>query len=200
MKPLSRQTVGNSAATKSRLRRNAVAKNLAMGMKPEEALIEAGYSPTTARKKAYRVIRHPEVQSLLTESVARVLAEENKKFDDIVRPYVKALEANIVVKIPVAGMAVQTTVVDHLTRMAAASHLIGLYRPKAKQSEDQEIKANAPSVNIHIHFIETRKSQNLSRVNVIPAMPLTSRSPSKSIPPAPQLAFVKSTQNTAIRQ
>ncbi len=170
-------------ATKGRLRRKAVARNLAIGMKPEEALLKAGYSPTTARKKAYQVIRHPEVQSLLTESVARVLTEENKKFDDIVRPYVKALEATIVVKMPAAGVAVQTSVVDHSTRMVAATYLIGLYRPKRKQSEDHEIKADAPSVNIHIHFIETRKSQNPRPVNVTSATPLTSISPPKSIPP-----------------
>jgi hypothetical protein len=47
MKTLSRQTVGKSAAPKSRLRRKAVARNLALGMTSEQAVVKAGYSPTT---------------------------------------------------------------------------------------------------------------------------------------------------------
>jgi len=153
-------------ATKSRLRRKAVARNLAIGMKPEEALLKAGYSPTTARKKAYRVIRHPEVQSLLTESVARVLAKENKKFDDIVRPYVKALEANIVVKMPAAGVAVQTSIVDHPTRMAAAAHLIGLFRAKGKEVQEEEAGLKGPPVVCQINFIESPKDNDTKSVGL----------------------------------
>ena len=155
MKPESRQAVGKSAATKSRLQRKAVAKNLAMGMKPEEALIEAGYSPTTARKKAYRVIRHPEVQSLLTESVARVLTEENKKFDDIVRPYVKALGACVVVKSTQLGVASETTIPDHSIRMEAASHLTKLYQPKNAEDQEEEARKSGPPVILQINFIKS---------------------------------------------
>ena len=165
MKPLSRQTVGKSGVTKSGLRRRAVAKNLAKGMKPEEALIKAGYSPTTARKKAYLVIRHPKVQSLLTESIARVLSQENKKFEDIVRPYVKALDATIVVKIPSGGMAVQTTVVDHPTRMAAATHLIGLHRVRGNDAQQDDAGLKGPPVVYQINFIESSRDAKPVMVN-----------------------------------
>lgn len=154
MKPLSRQAVGKSAATKSRLRRKTVAKNLAIGMKPEEALIEAGYSPTTARKKAYRIIRHPEVQSLLTEAVERVLAEEKKQFDDIVRPYVKALEATVVVKNSQCLRAVETEIPDHAVRMEAAAHLTKLYQPKNVEDDEQAAGNEKPPVLVQVNFIE----------------------------------------------
>jgi Terminase small subunit len=183
MKRLSRQTVGKSAATKSRLRRKAVAKNLAIGMKPEEALLEAGYSPTTARKKAYRVIRHPEVQSLLTESVTRVLTQENKKVDDIVRPYVKALDATVVVKMPAAGMVVQTSVVDHSTRMAAATHLIGLYSAKGNEVQEDDAGSEMPPIVYQINFIDSSKHAKPVMINrpTSPSGPTVTLTPQLSL-------------------
>ena len=154
MKRLSRQAVGKSAATKNRLRRKAVAKNLALGMKPEEALIEAGYSPTTARKKAYRVIRHPEVQSRLTESVERVLAKEQAEFDAIVEPYVKALKAKVVVKNSQELKAVETEIPDHSVRMEAASHLTKLFQPKNAEDQEEEAGKSGPPVILQINFIK----------------------------------------------
>ncbi|MGE0469628.1 MAG: hypothetical protein AB7L09_12695 [Nitrospira sp.] len=140
----------------NRTRQRSVALNLAKGMAPEQAVIEAGYSPTTARKKAYRIIRHPVVQSLLTECCERVLQKNNKCFDDLLEPFVNALDAKVVVKMPAAGRAVQTTVVDHPTRMAAAVFLIGLFRDKRGelQAEDSGLKG-PPPLHYHINFIKT---------------------------------------------
>lgn len=64
----------------------------------------------------------------------------------MVRPYVEALDATIVVKMPSAGLAVQTTVVDHSTRMAAATHLIGLYRAKGNEVQEDDAGSKEPPV------------------------------------------------------
>lgn len=183
-KPLSRQTVGKSVATKSRLRRKAVAMNLAMGMKPEEALLEAGYSPTTARKKAYLVIRHPVVQSLLTECCERVLRKHNKSFDDLLRPLVKALDANIVMKMSASGTAVQTTVADHPTRMAAATHLIGLYRAKGNEIQEGDAGSKRPPVLLQINFIKSPKDSTPCVIS----RPIPQ--PASRVAPIPQVKFV----------
>ena len=139
----------------NRTRQQSVALNLAKGMTPEQAVVKAGYSPTTARKKAYQIIRHPVVQSLLTESVTRVLTEENKKFDDIVRPYVKALGACVVVKSTQLGMASETTIPDHSIRMEAASHLTKLYQPKNAEDQEEEAGKSGPPVILQINFIKS---------------------------------------------
>lgn len=178
-------------ATKSRLRRKAVAKNLAIGMNPEQAVIEAGYSPMTARKKAYLVIRHPEVQSILTESVARVLTVENKKLDDIVRPYVKALDATVVVKMPAAGVAVQTTVVDHSTRMAAATHLIGLHRAMRSDVQKDDAGTKGPPVLLQINFIKSPEDKD-SRSFGLPLSGSRQVLPEQGDVSVPQVSFVQS--------
>lgn len=113
MKTLSRLTIGKPATIKSQQRRKAVAKNLVLGMTPEQALIEAGYNPTTARKKAYLVIRHSAVQSLLIECCELALQKDNKSFEDFLEPYVKALAANVVVKMSPAWMTAETTAKDN---------------------------------------------------------------------------------------
>ena len=168
----------------NRTRQRLVALNLAKGMNPEQAVIEAGYSPTTARKKAYQIIRHPVVQSLLTDSVGRVLAKENKKFDDIVRPYVKALDANMVVKMPSAGMAIQTAIVDHPTRMAAATHLIGLYRAKGTDVQEDDGGSKGPPIVYQIKFIESTKDSNHSVIS----RPIPQ--PTSRVAPTPQVRVV----------
>lgn len=191
MKPLSRQTVGKSAAIRNRLRRKAVAKNLAIGMKPEEALLEAGYSPTTARKKAYQIIRHPVVQSLLTESCERVLQKQNKSFDDLLKPFVKALDATVVVKMPAAEGAVQTTVVDHSTRMAAAEHLIGLYRAKGNDVQEGDAREKGPPVLLQINFIKSPKDKDTKSVG-LPLSGSRQVLPEQGDVSVPQVSFVQS--------
>lgn len=161
--------------------------NLAMGMKPEEALIEAGYSPTTARKKAYQIIRHPVVQSLLTESCERVLAEEKKQFDDIVRPYVKALGACVVVKSTQLGVASETTIPDHSIRMEAASHLTKLYQPKNAEDQEKEAGKNGPPVVLQINFIKSPLDKDAKPFG-LPRQVL----PEQGDASVPQVSFIQS--------
>lgn len=160
--------------------------NLAMGMKPEEALIEAGYSPTTARKKAYQIIRHPVVQSLLTESCERVLRKQHKSFDDLLKPFVKALEATVVVKMPAAGRAVQTSVIDHPTRIAAATHLIGLYRAKGNEVQEDDSGLKGPHIVYQINFIDSSKHANPVMIN----RPTYLSDPTEAL--TPQVSFISS--------
>lgn len=191
IKPLSRQTVGKSAAIKNRLRRKAVARYLAMGMKPEKALLEAGYSSTTARKKAYLVIRHPEVQSLLTESVERVLAEEKKQFVDIVRPYVKALGACVVVKSTQLGVASETTIPDHSIRMEAANQLTKLYQPRNAEDHEEEAGESGLPVVLQINFIKSPLDKDAKPFG----LPLSNSRqvlPEKKDVSVPQVSFVQS--------
>lgn len=160
-------------------------------MKPEEALIEAGYSPTTARKKAYQIIRHPVVQSLLTESCERVLQKHHKSFDDLLKPFVKALDATVLVKMPSAGMAVQTTIVDHPTRMAAATHLIGLFLAKGKEVQEGDAGATGPPVLLQINFIESPKDNDTKSVG-LPLSGSRQVLPEQGDVSIPQVSFVQS--------
>lgn len=176
-----RKQGGSTKGLKFRRQRTQVAKNLLKGMTAQEAMVKAGYTPATADKCAFAVVRHPQVQSILTESLARVLAEEQKQFDDIVRPYVKALDANVVVKMPAIGDAVQTKVVDHAIRMAAAEHLTNLYRSKvAEAGESGEGAEDKPTVVYQINFINGSSKEAPTVVN-----------PSVSSPSDPQVAFVR---------
>lgn len=189
MKPKSGQMVGKSAATKSWLRRKAVAKNLVIGMNPEQAVIEAGYSPTTARKKAYRIIRHPVVQSLLTGCCERVLQKTHKSFDDLLEPFVNALDAKVVVKTPAKGRAVQTTVVDHPTRMAAAVFLIGLFRAKGGELQEEDSGLKGPPLRYQINFVKTPPDKD-SKPVVFPTSSSQQVPPGQGVASSPQVTSV----------
>ena len=56
-------------------------------------MVEVGYSESYARSHGYAVVKRPYIQSIVTEAVDRVMKEENKEFDAIIRPIVKALDA-----------------------------------------------------------------------------------------------------------
>ena len=146
-----RPKVGNSK--KFRRQRQAVAKNKLLGMSDTEAVLKAGYAPITADKSAWKIVRHPEVQSILTDSCARVLAKHNKTFDDILEPFVRGLDAKIVVKMPQIGAAVVTEHADLATQMSAAEHLVDLHRMKQAPEEDES--KQAPPVNLTINFVKT---------------------------------------------
>ncbi|MDR4468335.1 MAG: terminase small subunit [Nitrospira sp.] len=109
------------------------AKNLGKGLSPVAAMIEAGYSESYARSQGYAVAKRPYIRSLLTDAIERVLAEQNKAFDDIVRPFVEALDAPVIVKSHTEGIAcvakdpeTQEVIPDHDTRMKAATHIVNL--------------------------------------------------------------------------
>jgi len=160
-------------------------------MTPEQAVVNAGYSLTTARKKAYLIVRHPTVQSLLTESIGRVLTEENKKFDDIVRPYVKALGACVVVKSTQFGVASETTIPDHSIRMEAASHLTKLYQPKNAEDQEEEAGKSGPPVILQINFIKSPLDKDAKPLG-LPLSGSRQVLPEKKDISVPQVSFVQS--------
>jgi len=160
-----------------------VAENLLAGMGNTEAVRKAGYSPMTAEKAAFQVVRHPYVQSILTEACARVMAKHNKGFDDILEPFVQALDAPVVVKSATEGIAciardpdTQEIIPDHAIRMKAAEHLVGLHQGKAPEEEGQPGQGNTSPVNIQVVFV-----QGQAPVKPEPRV----------VNPGPQVAFVR---------
>lgn len=158
----SRQSVGVSGPGKNRRRQEAVARNLAFGMKPEEALFQAGYSKTTARKRAYQVVQHPVIQSILTESCERVLEKHNKIIDDLLIPFVEALKAPLIVKSGRSGKVLipldpetGQPFPDHRVRMKAGEHLMGLYCQPRAQAKKRDDGTRKSPVNFQIDFVES---------------------------------------------
>lgn len=150
-------------------RQKRTAKNMAKGMSPERAMVEAGYSPNYAASHAYKVVKKPYIQSIFTASLERVMKAQQKEFDAIVKPYVDALDAPLVVKSTMEGIAciakdpeTQEVIPDHDTRMRAADRLVDLYGGKAKAEDDGEgdtprrkfiriWEVNNVQNNLHVH-------------------------------------------------
>ena len=184
--------VGNSRPGKNRRRQAAVAKNLAAGMGQEEALLEAGYSPTTARKIAYQVVRHPVIQSLLTDSCQRIMQKRNMEFDAILEPYFDGLKAPLIVKSTQLGDAqiardpkTGEPFPDYHTRIASADRLVDLHRQQGAQGEDP--KPPGPPVNIQVNFIKTPTQHPSPRVSTKPTIQAQGTGS-----PVPKVAFVSS--------
>ncbi len=167
---------------KRRRRQVAVAKNLAAGMNPTEALVEAGYSKTTAQKRAYQVVRQPAIQSILTESCERILSKRQMDFDAILEPLFDSLHAKIIVKNSQAMTAKEVDLPDHDIRMAASDRLMNLYRGKGGQNEEEQ--QERPRILFQVNFIDTPIVQD--------AKPVFSSPPSQSVSPVPRVTFVKS--------
>jgi hypothetical protein len=118
-------------------------------------MIEAGYSPTTADKKAHLVVRQPAVQSILTEACQRIMRKRNMAFDEILEPYFDGLKAKVIVKSQQLGDAQEVDLPDHHVRMQAADRLVKLH--VAGPSEEAEGRgANVPPVNIQVNFVSAR--------------------------------------------
>lgn len=182
-----RKKPGRPATSETRRRRRAVVKNIGKGMGTTEALVAAGYSPGSAQREGYRIIKHPEIQSRLTEAVARALAKEQADFDAIVEPYVKALKANVVVKSGQLLAAKETEIPDHSVRMEAAAHLTKLYQPKNVEDQEEEASKSGPPVLYQINFIDAG-AKPASPVIVSPQPSTTAAKGAP--PPAPRVSFV----------
>jgi len=184
----SRSNPGRPSTLETKRRRKAVAKNLAKGMAATEALVAAGYAKKSAHADGYRIIRHPEIQSKLTQAIERVLAKERAEFDAIVEPFVKALKAKIVVKNSQVLMAAETEIPDHALRMEAAAHITKLYQPK-NVDEAEEKEASGPPVLYQINFIESgAKAPVVVSPSDSQQVPIGSDGHS---PPIPQVSFVR---------
>ena len=71
---------------------------VAAGKSLRQAATDAGYAPSTAEKKAYKILRAPRVQSFLTE----VLEQAGVTAKKIVQPIVDALQATKTVRVKTA--------------------------------------------------------------------------------------------------
>lgn len=147
------KTRGKKGNGKFRRQRQAVAKNKLLGMSDTEAVLKAGYAPNSVDKNAWKIVRHPEVQSVITASCQRIMEKRNLEFDAILEPLFDALQAKVVVKSATLLQAVETEIVDHTARVDAASRLIDLHRVKQVPEEDES--KQAPPVNLTINFVKT---------------------------------------------
>lgn len=141
----------NSGSGRMKRQRRKVAQNLLKGMSDVAAVKEAGYSDETANCHSKKVIQHPEVQSILTRSLDRVLEKHRLKFDAIMEPHVKALKATIVARTKYGAQA--TRLPDHVVRMAAAEHLQSLHRAKDPEHDRRE-GSGGGHIAFTINFIE----------------------------------------------
>jgi hypothetical protein len=106
-----------------------IAEGLAKGLTQVKAVEEAGYSPITAQKKAYDIVKRPLVQTALTEALER----QGMTFDRILKPVVDALDATVVAH-TLAG-PVKTKLPDHRIRLEAHNRLVSLYGGTPRGSE-----------------------------------------------------------------
>lgn len=119
-----------------------VAEGLARGFSQRKAVKEAGYSASTAEKKAYAIVKRPLVQSGLTEAVERIMSARNKQFDEIVRPYVDGFDAPVIVKFASEGIVciakdpeTQEVIPDHDVRIKSADRIVALLGSAPREVE-----------------------------------------------------------------
>jgi hypothetical protein len=112
-----------------------VAQGLARGLSQVEAVRQAGYSESTARKKAYQIFRRPLVQSALTVALARQGATLAK----IVQPVVDGLGAKVRVTVPGRGRkrpkVYETELPDHEIRLKAHDRAVSLLGGRVRPEE-----------------------------------------------------------------
>ena len=106
-----------------------VAEGLARGLSKREAVRQAGYSDSTAEKKASAIVNRPLVQSALTEALER----QGVTFDQILKPLMDALGATLVAR-TLKGL-VQTTLPDHRIRLEAHDRAIRPYGGTPRATE-----------------------------------------------------------------
>jgi hypothetical protein len=128
---------------------SVVAQGLARGLSQAEAVRRAGYSESTARKKAYQIFRRPLVQSALTAALARQGATLAK----IVQPVVDGLDAKVRVTVPGYGRrrpkVYETELPDHEIRLKAHDRAVSLLGGRVKPEEIPD--PPVPPCEIHIH-------------------------------------------------
>ncbi len=129
----------------------AVALGLAHGLSQIEAVKQAGYSDSTAEKKAYRIVRHPQVQSVLTEAL-EALGVTAKQ---ILQPIKDGLEACEVVKTE-AGK-ILTDHPDHKIRFMALDRAVQLYGlGKGAEHPAPGLDQPSPIYNIQVNFVSPK--------------------------------------------
>ncbi len=128
-----------------------VALGLARGLTQIEAVKQAGYSESTAEKKAYRIVRHPQVQSVLTEALEALGVTARK----IMQPVIDGLEACEVVRSKDGDILAHDP--DHRVRLQAHDRAVGLYGlGKGAEHPAPGLDQPSPIYNIQINFVKPK--------------------------------------------
>ncbi len=136
---------------KGKRSQRVVALGLAHGLSQIEAVKQAGYADSTAEKKAYRIVRHPQVQSVLTEAL-EALGVTAKK---IMQPVIDGLEACEVVK--TEDGKILTDHPDHKIRFMALDRAVALYGlGKGAEHPPPGLDQPTPIYNIQINFVRPK--------------------------------------------
>jgi phage terminase small subunit len=127
MKTMNRTGMGGtkSESTTPTEKERRFVEGVAKGQSPYKAALAAGYAPSTAKSKSYKIIRSHRVQSFLTDALERLEVTP----DMIVRPIVEALQATktVRVKTPQGTLEVKTDEPDHRVRLEAYDRIERLY-------------------------------------------------------------------------
>lgn len=99
------------------------------GLSQRAAALRAGYSLSVARSKASDILRRPLVQSALTDALRR----HGITLSKLVKPIADALKANLTTTF--MGVATETKIPDHKTRLDACEMGLALHGGLPKQVE-----------------------------------------------------------------
>lgn len=143
LKKTSQGNVGTPKKKRNRLTKNLGANakrqrkallGMAAGLPKEAAMVKAGYTPMYANSAGYKYLRRPMIQSMFTDEIQKALEGKGKVFGAMVAPYIEALDAPVIVKSNIEGIAciardpdTQAVIPDHRVRMEAADKLIALH-------------------------------------------------------------------------
>ena len=129
-----------------------VALGLAQGLSQVEAVKQAGYSDSTAEKKAFEIVRRPQVQNFLTEA----LEDLGVTAKMIMQPIIDGLEAREVIRSKDGDILADDP--DYRVRLQAHDRAVALYE-LAKGAEhpasglDTQTSA---TYNIQIVFVKPK--------------------------------------------
>ncbi len=141
-----------------------VAKGLARGLSGADALRQAGYAESTIDKKGFEIIRRPQVQSFLTETLEQAGVTAKK----ILQPIIDGLEACEVVK--TEDGKILTDHPDHKIRFMAHDRAVQLYGlGKGAEHPAPGLDQPTPIYNIQVNFVspKDRKATPLPEVGFV---------------------------------
>ncbi|MEE8494251.1 MAG: hypothetical protein V3S25_09435 [Nitrospirales bacterium] len=148
---------------KGKRSQRAVALGLAHGLSQIEAVKQAGYADSTAKKKAYRIVQRPQIQNFLTEAL-EALGVTAKK---IMQPIVDGLEAREVVRSKDGDILADDP--DHRVRLQAHDRAVALYGlGKGAEHPAPGLDTQpSPTYNIQVNFVspKDREATPLSEVS-----------------------------------
>lgn len=134
-------------ALRRRLRTERIVQ--AAGDPANKTVPEIAKAAGVSAHEAYRVLRLPHVQSMVTEALER----QGLTPDAIVRPYLDALNAWVVVRSSETMDARETAVPDHEQRCRAADRIIQLYGLRGGRDAEDVPLARGDVVQIQVQFV-----------------------------------------------